>query len=170
MAGSVTNLPAMQVQSRVRKILRRRKWHCSILAWEIPRTEEPVRQQSIGLQELNTTQQLNHCHHHQRYYRKSLVLWDLVKSFLFDLTKWPDWQHSGMAQIWEYFQPGEEGRKQNKTSFLSWVSKWGPRPLGGLELSCGHIIFWILDVSIGTQLSLDHCLPDFFATCFTMSV
>ena len=33
--------------------------HSSILAWRIPWTEEPDRLQSTGLQELDTTQQLN---------------------------------------------------------------------------------------------------------------
>ena len=38
----------------------RRKWqHSSILAWEIPWTEEPGGIQSMGLQELDTTSQLN---------------------------------------------------------------------------------------------------------------
>ena len=36
--------------------------HPSILAWEIPWTEEPGRLQSLGLQELDTTEPLNHCH------------------------------------------------------------------------------------------------------------
>ena len=34
--------------------------HSSILAWEIPWTEEPGRLQSIGSQELDTAWQLNH--------------------------------------------------------------------------------------------------------------
>ena len=34
--------------------------HSSILAWKIPLTEEPGRLQSMGLQELDTTWQLNH--------------------------------------------------------------------------------------------------------------
>ena len=33
--------------------------HSSILAWEIPWTEEPGRLQSMGLQDLDTTQRLN---------------------------------------------------------------------------------------------------------------
>ena len=37
--------------------------HSNILAWRIPWTEEPGRLQSMGLQELDTTQQLNHHHH-----------------------------------------------------------------------------------------------------------
>ena len=37
--------------------------HSSILAWRIPWTEEPGRLQSMGLQELDTTQLLNHHHH-----------------------------------------------------------------------------------------------------------
>ena len=38
--------------------------HSSILAWEIPWTEEPGGLQSMGLQELDTTERLNHHHHH----------------------------------------------------------------------------------------------------------
>ena len=34
--------------------------HSSIPAWKIPQTEEPGRLQSIGSQELDMTQQLNH--------------------------------------------------------------------------------------------------------------
>ena len=37
--------------------------HCGILASRIPRTEEPGRLQSMGLQESDMTQLLN-CHHH----------------------------------------------------------------------------------------------------------
>ena len=36
--------------------------HSSILAWEIPWTEEPGSLQPMGWQELNTTQRLNHHH------------------------------------------------------------------------------------------------------------
>ena len=36
--------------------------HSSILAWRIPWTEEPGRLQSMGLQESDTTSQLNHHH------------------------------------------------------------------------------------------------------------
>ena len=36
--------------------------HFSILAWEIPWTEEPGRLQSMGSQELDTTWHLNHHH------------------------------------------------------------------------------------------------------------
>ena len=35
--------------------------HSSILAWEIPETEEPSKLQSMGSQELDTTYQLNNC-------------------------------------------------------------------------------------------------------------
>ena len=35
--------------------------HSSILAWKIPRTEEPVGLRSLGLQELDTTE---HAHEH----------------------------------------------------------------------------------------------------------
>ena len=34
--------------------------HSSILAWKIPRAEEPGGLQSMGLQESDTTEQLNH--------------------------------------------------------------------------------------------------------------
>ena len=37
--------------------------HSSILAWRIPRTEEPSGLQSMGLQELDMTERLNHHHH-----------------------------------------------------------------------------------------------------------
>ena len=37
--------------------------HCSILAWKIPWAEQPGRLQSMGLQESDTTEQLNHRHH-----------------------------------------------------------------------------------------------------------
>ena len=36
--------------------------HSSIPAWEIPWTKEPGRLQSMGSQELDTTEQLNHHH------------------------------------------------------------------------------------------------------------
>ena len=38
--------------------------HSSILAWRIPGTEEPGGLQSMGLQESDTTEQLNHHHDH----------------------------------------------------------------------------------------------------------
>ena len=39
--------------------------HCSILAWRIPWTEEPGRLQSMGSQELDTTQQISTQQHTQ---------------------------------------------------------------------------------------------------------
>ena len=38
--------------------------HSSILAWRIPWTEEPGRLQSMGSQELDTTEQLHHQNQH----------------------------------------------------------------------------------------------------------
>ena len=38
--------------------------HSSILAWKVPWTEEPGGLQSMGLQEPDMTQRLNHHHHH----------------------------------------------------------------------------------------------------------
>ena len=38
-----------------------------ILAWRIPWTEEPGGLQSMGSQELDTTERLNHSTYHKRY-------------------------------------------------------------------------------------------------------
>ena len=38
--------------------------HSSILAWRIPRTEEPARLQSMGSKEMDTTERLTHTHTH----------------------------------------------------------------------------------------------------------
>ena len=64
-AQLVNHLPTMQ-ETQVRFL----RWedplekemaiHSSILIWEIPRTEEPGRLQSTGLQESDTTEQLTH--------------------------------------------------------------------------------------------------------------
>ena len=56
----VKNLPAqeeMQVQSLVQEdpLEKEMATHSSILAWEIPWTEEPCGLQSLGLEELDTT-------------------------------------------------------------------------------------------------------------------
>ena len=59
-AQLVKNLPAMQ-ETRVRSLGRKDPLekemaiYSSTLAWEIPRTEEPGRLQSMGSQELNMT-------------------------------------------------------------------------------------------------------------------
>ena len=37
--------------------------HSDILAWKIPQTEEPGGLQSMGSQESDTTERLNHHHH-----------------------------------------------------------------------------------------------------------
>ena len=60
MAQSVNNLPAMQetqVQSLGQKdpLEKEMATHSSILAWEIPWTEEPGGLLSMGSQELDTT-------------------------------------------------------------------------------------------------------------------
>ena len=53
------NLPTKQ-EAQVRPLgqedplEKERATHCSILAWEIPRTEEPGRLQSLGLQKSQT--------------------------------------------------------------------------------------------------------------------
>ena len=59
-AQSVNNLPAIQetwvqVLSQEDPLEKEMATHSSILAWRIPWTEEPVRLQSLGLQELDTT-------------------------------------------------------------------------------------------------------------------
>ena len=38
-----------------------------ILAWRIPRTEEPIELQSMGHKELDVTEQLIHTHTHTRF-------------------------------------------------------------------------------------------------------
>ena len=68
-AQPVKYLPAMQ-ETRVRSL----GWedplekdiatHSSILAWEIPWTEEPDRLQSMGSQESDMTYQINYHHRH----------------------------------------------------------------------------------------------------------
>ena len=50
--------------------------HSNILAWKTPWTEEPGGLQSMGSQELDTTEQLNHHHDHHgdgdlRYHRQT---------------------------------------------------------------------------------------------------
>ena len=57
---SVKNPPAMQ-ETQIQFLgwedpLKEMAIHSSILAWEIPWTEEPGRLQSMGLQELDTTE------------------------------------------------------------------------------------------------------------------
>ena len=58
-AGDLASIPASGRSPRERN----GNPHSSILAWEIPWTEEPGRLESLGLQESDMTQQLNHHHH-----------------------------------------------------------------------------------------------------------
>ena len=67
MAQKLKCLPAMretQVRSLGREdpLEREMAAHSSILAWRIPWTEEPGRLQSMGSEELDTTERLNHHH------------------------------------------------------------------------------------------------------------
>ena len=68
-AQSVKNLPAMQ-ETQVRflgwedPLEKEMATHSNILAWIIPRTEEPGRLQSMGSQESDRTLRLNN--HHQQ--------------------------------------------------------------------------------------------------------
>ena len=48
--------------------------HSSILAWRIPWTEEAGRLQSVGLKELDTTEQLTHTHTHTIQDRKERLM------------------------------------------------------------------------------------------------
>ena len=62
-SSAVKNLPATQEMWVLSlggedPLKRKMATHSSILAWEIPRTEEPGGLQFIGLQKSNTTQQL----------------------------------------------------------------------------------------------------------------
>ena len=64
-AQTVKNLPAVQ-ETQVRSLDQEDPLekglatHTSVLAWRIPWTEEPGRLQSMGPQELDTTEQLIH--------------------------------------------------------------------------------------------------------------
>ena len=79
-AQSGKNLPAM-LETRIRFLGREdplekeMATHSGIRAWRIPWTEEPGRLQSMGSQELDTTEQLNH--HHQYVTQGTLLsgLW-----------------------------------------------------------------------------------------------
>ena len=46
--------------------------HYNILAWEIPQTEEPGGIESMGFQEPDMTERLNHHHHHVTSMSKTL--------------------------------------------------------------------------------------------------
>ena len=69
MAQTANNLPAVQetlAQSLGQEdsLEKEVATHFSVLAWEIPWTEEPGGLQSMGSRELDMTEQLNHHHHH----------------------------------------------------------------------------------------------------------
>ena len=71
MAQMVKNLPAMlenwvQFLGQEDPLWKGMATHSSVLAWEIPWTEEPGRLQSTGSQELDTTERLNP--YHKPYY------------------------------------------------------------------------------------------------------
>ena len=79
MAQTVKNLPAMQetlVQSLGWEdpLKKGMATHCSILAWRIPRTEEPVGLQSVGSQKSQTC--LNKTTH---FYKLPQILREIVK-------------------------------------------------------------------------------------------
>ena len=61
---SVGNTGSIIGSRRIPFLVKEMATHSSILAWEIPWTEEPGWLQSMGSQELDTTQWLNH--HHQQ--------------------------------------------------------------------------------------------------------
>ena len=67
MAQSVKNLPAgqetwVQSQGQEDPLEKEMATHSSILAWKIPWTEKPGGLQSMGSQELDPIEQLNHHH------------------------------------------------------------------------------------------------------------
>ena len=70
LAQSVKNPPAMQ-ETWVQflgwedPLQKEMTTHSNIFAWEVPWREEPGRLQSMGSQELDMTEQLNH-HHHRK--------------------------------------------------------------------------------------------------------
>ena len=68
--ASLAQMPAMQ-ETQVRSLdwedplEKRMATPSSICAWRIPWTEEPNRQQSVGSQETDTTEQLTHTYIHR---------------------------------------------------------------------------------------------------------
>ena len=69
--------------------------YTSILAWEIPWTEEPGRRQSTGSQEFNTTKQLNQINHQN--------CWKNSKFNIYYSTAW-DWESCHiltLAAVWK---------------------------------------------------------------------
>ena len=87
----VNHLPAMQetwVQflGREDPLKKEMATHSSILAWRIPWTEEPGWLQSMGSQESDTTQRLNH-HHHVYKQKSSRLQLGSIQWIIFNSTK-----------------------------------------------------------------------------------
>ena len=83
----------------------------STLPWEIPRTEEPGRLQSIGWQELDTTQQVNH-HRQYPYLENSMDKKSLAGYSLWDHKEQDMTEHTRMDRwIIKYYVGGGEYTK-----------------------------------------------------------
>ena len=113
-AQSVKNLPAVQ-KTWVRllgwedPLEKEMATHSSILAWRIPWIEEPGRLQSMGSQESDTIQRLNHHHHHSCWGEASGFLshqedsCGKVKWSRSHYTDWTEATHgsSTMSRVWK---------------------------------------------------------------------
>ena len=59
--------------------------HSSILAWRIPRTEEPGGYSSWGRKESDMTESLTHTHTHTpNFYHKNVLKFDILKEYGID--------------------------------------------------------------------------------------
>lgn len=58
------------------------------------------------------------------------------------------------SKIESLFSLGKEGTQQNQTNLSRLSLTWIPRPLAGLGLAWGHILFGDPDISTGIQLCL----------------
>ena len=100
---SVKNLPPMQetpVQflGQEDPLEKEMAMHSSIIAWRIPRTEEPGRIQSIGSQETDTPQQLNHHHLYIILCNIFVVYISYIYNFIFLICYLRNYEHIPRSQ------------------------------------------------------------------------
>ena len=79
--------------------------HSSVLAWRIPWTEEPNRLQSIGSQESDTTQRLNHLNHHQQISTLEYFLFICLCLFIHLLFSWLSIHKNINTLFWNFKHP-----------------------------------------------------------------
>ena len=95
--------------------------HSSVLAWRIPRTEEPGGLQPMRSQESDTTWRLNH-HHHQ---------WRSCKRLGFNpwVRKIPcrrKWQPAPIFLPWKAHRGAWRATVHGLTKRWTWLSDWAP--------------------------------------------